>query len=112
MGKPSRDKGKRGERAVCARFVAKGIPCNRAWEGQSKPGGQLDGDLDLPTDLPLDYAEVRYRETLNIPAWLREIEERAPEGARRALIFRRSREDWTVAVPLDQYLDLLNKASE
>lgn len=113
MAKASRDKGKRGEREVVHELNERGIPCDRDWEGQSRPGGQANGDLkDIPVEIPLDYAEIRFRETLSIPAWLREIEERAPEGARRALIFRRSREPWHVALPLDQYIDLLKLAGK
>jgi hypothetical protein len=112
VGRASRQKGKTGERQVVRRFIAKGIPCRRAWESQSLPGGQTNGDLEIGEGTPLKiYAEVRRRETLSIPAWLREIEERAPEGHQRALIFRRSREDWHVALPLDEYLDLLKRAS-
>lgn len=88
------------------RFIAKGVPCRRAWEDQSKPGGQEDGDLEIGLGGSI-YAEVRFRETLEIPAWLRELEAKAPARSDRALIFRRSREDWHVAIPLDDYIDLL-----
>lgn len=104
MGKASRDKGKRAEREVVRIFEAAGIPCRRRWEQQSKLGGQEDGDLAIgDTEI---YGEVRYRETLNIPAWIRELEEKAA-GRERALIFRRSREPWYVAIPLDDYIAFL-----
>lgn len=112
-GRGSRSKGKVGEREVVQRFVAAGIPARRRWEEQSRKGGQLHGDLgvQIGEDTELEvYAEVRRQETLRIPTWLREIEDKAPEGWGRALIFRRSREDWHVAIPLDDYIALL-KAS-
>jgi hypothetical protein len=109
----SRRKGKEGEREVVRRFVSAGIPCRRAWENQSLPGGQLTGDLDFLDAIKYGaiahepYAEVRRRKkALDIPAWLREIEECANDH-RRALIFRRDSEDWHVAIPLDYYIELL-----
>jgi hypothetical protein len=105
MGRASRSKGKRGEREVVKRFIAAGVPCRRRWEEQSKPGGQENGDLAIGEAEEV-YAEVRHQEVLRIPAWLREVEEKA-KGRPRALIFRRNREDWHVAVPLDDYIELL-----
>lgn len=105
MGRASRDKGKAAERDVVNRFKARGIRARRIWEDQSKPGGQVEGDIEIAVAVP-PYIEVRRRETLDIPGWIREIEGTRPE---RALIFRRSREDWHVAIPLDYYIDLLEK---
>lgn len=105
MAKASRDKGKVAEREVAGIFNVQGLPCRRAWEDQSKPGGQEDGDLVVGLPDP-PYIEVRRRETLSIPAWLREVEEGAG-GRRHALIFRRSREPWHAAIPLDHYVTLL-----
>lgn len=102
MGKPSRDKGKAAERDVVNRFKARGIKARRLWEDSSK-GGQDQGDIEIEVAVP-PYIEVRRRETLDIPGWLREIE---GEGNERALIFRRSREDWHVAIPLSYFIDLL-----
>lgn len=108
MGARSRRKGKRGEGQVVHAFLAADIPCERDWESQSKPGGQQDGDLRIGIPDP-PYAEVRYREQLSIWACLREIAEKA-EGRKRILIFRRNREKWHVALPLDQYLELLKRS--
>ena len=112
MGRASRDKGKRGEREVVRRFNDAGIPCRRRWEGQSMPGGLTLGDLMFGPERmawPI-YAEVRHRNTLAIPAWLREIEESAPLGYERTLIFRRDKENWHVAMPLSDYISLLREA--
>jgi hypothetical protein len=113
MAKKSRDKGKAAEREVVNRFISEGVPCRRRWEEQSRSGGQELGDLAIGgtgvgrDELPI-YAEVRRRaQQLDIPAWLREVEEKAPLGHYRAVIFRRDREDWHVAIPLDEYIDLL-----
>lgn len=114
MAARSRNKGKRGERAVVNAFLAAGIPCRRDWESQSKPGGQADGDLSIGEDTPLEgtiYAEVRYRERMSVWACLREIAAKA-KGRRRILIFRRNREGWHVALPLDEYLELLKRSQD
>lgn len=112
MGKPSREKGKRGERDVVRRFIAKGVPCRRRWEEQSKEGGQSLGDFAIGEPAWPIYAEGRHRENLAIPAWLREIEEQAPPGFRHVLFFRRNNKDpdWQAVIPLDDYIDLLRRA--
>jgi hypothetical protein len=98
MGAKSRRKGQRGEREVAAIFTGAGIPMRR-----SGAEGQLEGDLANDANL---YVEVRYRETLSIPAWLREVEQK--KGDRLgALVFRRSREPWHVAITLSDYIALL-----
>lgn len=103
----SRSKGKTGELEVVHAFEDAGLPCRRRWEQTREQGGQTEGDLEIG-GLEFDvYAEVRRRERLALPSWLREVEERAPGGWMRAVIFRRSREDWHVAVPLDQFIRLL-----
>jgi hypothetical protein len=104
----SRRKGKTGEREVVRRFVAAGVSCRRAWEDQSKPGGQVGGDLSFEDAdiLHPPYVEVRRRNTLDMPAWLREVEA-AAYSYRRAVIFRRDNEDWHVAIPLSYYIELL-----
>lgn len=109
----SRAKGKSAELEVCAIFTGSGIPARRNWEQQRLVGGQKDGDavIEFGGDgLPHIYAEVRRRERLAIPDWLREIAEKAGGSRWRTLIFRRSREPWHVAIPLDQYIELLNRA--
>lgn len=112
MGAKSRRKGKVGEGQACSKFVEAGIPCERAWEDQSKPGGQLDGDLRIGKGTPLEgtiYAEVRRRERWDLQAWLRELAEKC-NGRKRLLIFRRNHGEWHVALPLDEYLDLLKRS--
>jgi hypothetical protein len=101
MSAKSRRKGQVAEREVAAIFTDAGIPMRR-----SGIEGQLEGDLANDRNL---YVEVRRRETLSIPAWLREVEEK--KGDRHgALVFRRSKEPWHVAIPLEDYIDLLKRS--
>lgn len=100
MGKSSRDKGQRGEREVAQRFRDYGF----AETERSGAEGQKNGDLAYVPD----YTEIRFRETLNIPGWVRECAEKAGER-NWALVFRRTREPWSVCISLDRYLELLVK---
>ena len=97
-GRGSRQKGKVGELDIVHAFQDAGFPEAH----RNTIDGQVDGDI---AKVP-DYTEVRRRETLAIPAWVRECEERCPEGRDWALVFRRSREPWTVCISLDHYLRL------
>jgi hypothetical protein len=113
VARASREKGKRGEREVVQAHLAAGIPARRDWESQSKPGGQVDGDVALDVGgegFPIEvYTEVRRREQLRIPAWLREVAER--KGDRLGVIVhRRNGEPWGVSLSLEDYLSLLKRA--
>jgi hypothetical protein len=103
MSAKSRRKGQVAEREVAAIFTDAGIPMRR-----SGIEGQLEGDLSNDRNL---YVEVRRRETLSIPSWIREVEEK--KGDRQgALVFRRSKEPWHVAIPLRDYIGLLRDRSD
>jgi hypothetical protein len=65
------------------------------------------GDDMRISELPDYYMEVRRRETLAIPAWCREICEKAA-GKKPVLVFRRSRERWFACLPLDDFIELLD----
>jgi hypothetical protein len=98
MGALSRNKGKRGEREVVAAFRDAGF----SHVERDLKDNQVDGDiLNAPA-----YTEVRWRETLSIPAWVRECIEKS-RGRSWALWFRRSREPWCVVVSAEEYLNLL-----
>lgn len=95
MGRSQRQKGARGERDLRDLFMAHGF--------QARRDGRLDDDL--VHDLPGVHVECKRRETLAIPAWLRQTILDA-RGRVPALFFRRSREPWWVVVPADHYLEL------
>ena len=100
MGRAQRRKGGVGEREVAAIFREHGWPEAK----RSGDAGQLDGDLDHTDPF---YVEVRRRERLDIPAWLREIAEECPADKRPLLVFRRSREGWHACLPLHDFLGLI-----
>jgi len=100
MGRAERRKGANGEREVAGIFGRFGFELAK----RSGDAGQRDGDLDHVGSF---YVEVRRREALEIPAWLREIEAECPAGLIGLLVFRRSRMPWHVCLPLGPFLTLV-----
>lgn len=98
MGKASRDKGKRGEREVVAIFRDAG--CDRAKRTAPLQAAGLDhGDADVFIGDGF-HVEVKYQETLRLPAWLRQLDRDTQGDDHGILAFRRSRERWRAVVPL------------
>jgi hypothetical protein len=104
MGKASRDKGVRGESELVAILAARGYHAERRGVG-------FDGDDLRIREFPEWYSESRRRETLSIPAWMREIQEKAKarDCKTAVLFFRRSREPWAVCIPLEHFLKLIER---
>ncbi len=100
MGRMSRTKGKVAERAVAELARANGFP-NAKRTGDAQ---QVAGDI---AGMPGLYVEVRRRETLNLPAWIREVEAEHPRGTLPLIAFRRSAEPWYGAVPLGSLFQVL-----
>lgn len=101
MGKPSRDKGGRGEREVAAIFQAHGFDCERV-----PNSGALRIKGDLYGTLPV-HVEVKRQERIQLPAWLRQAAEEAPEGFPPLVAFRQNGEQWYGAAPLPFLVALL-----
>lgn len=102
-GRPSRDKGARGEREVCAVFRAAGFDCDRV---PNSGGLRLKGDLygSLPV-----HVEVKRAERLRVTEWLAQAEgecgDRVPVVA-----FRQNGGRWYAVLPLEDLADLLTTA--
>lgn len=100
MGKASRDKGARGERAVAAIFQAAGFDCARV---PNSGGLRLKGDLygDVPAHL-----EVKHAEAWRMAEWLEQA--RTEAGDRwPVLAFRRNATGWYAALPLEVLVAML-----
>ena len=104
MGRASRDKGNRGEGELVAILKAHGYHAERRGVG-------YDGDDLRVREWPTWYIESRRRETLCIPAWMREIQEKAKarDCDTAVLFFRRSREEWNVCLSLQHFLKLMER---
>lgn len=103
MGRGQRRKGAAGEREVAEIFTRHGFELAK----RSGDAGQRDGDID---HVGIFYVEVRRRETLAIPAWLREVAAKCPPDMVGVLVFRRSRMAWQACLTLGQFLALLGDA--
>jgi len=93
----SRAKGSAAEREVVAILQEHGYDVHRT---------PLSGALEwLPGDITgMPYViEVKRCERLDLPGWVRQAKEQA-NGKPWLLIFRRSREEWLVVMPLEQWL--------
>ena len=97
----SRNKGANAEREVRDILREHGFDAHR--DGQI----WLDDDPneDLVHNIPGVHIEVKRRETLAIPAWLRQTEDDA-RGRVPWLVFRQSRQPWRVIVPLRFLLNM------
>ncbi len=108
MGRMSRTKGTRCEQEVATAYRAQGIDAARV-----PNSGGLDTKGDL-VGVPGVHVEVKCAGRLSILEWLRQCEAEAPAGATPALHFRQSSRQastgWYVAVPLDDFIDLLLRA--
>jgi Holliday junction resolvase len=100
MGKPSRDKGKRGEREVAQILRDRGIHHDRTLDGRN----QVHGDILMP-GMAL---EVRRREQVSIVRWSRDHEAEVPDHLVAAVAYRTNGEPWRVSLPLADLLDLLD----
>lgn len=103
MSRSQRVKGKEGELEVAS--LAR--ECGHHDAGRNGDARQVDGDI---AGVDGAYVEVRRRNALRIDAWCREVEaEAAALGVDDlpVVAFRRDREPWRAAVPLDGLLELL-----
>lgn len=95
MGLYSRNKGKRGEREVAALLRKYGFAARR---GQQFAGGSDSPDV-VSERFPF-HIEVKFTESLSVPAWIRKAREDSA-GKPVCVFHRRTREQWTVHMTFD-----------
>ena len=96
MGRPSRQKGARGERDFRDLLRRHGFTCER--DGSERG--------DLIHNVPGTHIEVKRRETLAIPTWIRQADADAPLGTVAVVAFRANRQPWRVVLAADEFLRL------
>lgn len=97
MGKPSRDKGKRGEREAAAHWSALfGVPMRRSQQfcGRNDESDDIVGHDGLAI-------EVKRRNQLNVPLAVLQAAEDAAEGNLPLVLHRGDRQPWLVSLRLD-----------
>lgn len=95
-GRTSRRKGQNGEREVRDILRAHGFTCNR--------DGRLD--TDLQHDCHGYHFEIKRRERLDLPGWLRQAETEA-NGNAPVVVYRSSGQPWRAVLPFDELARLL-----
>lgn len=94
MSRSERDKGARGEREVAAIFREHGFDCDR-----TPNSGGLRVRGDLAGTVPA-HVEVKRQERLQLPTWLRQARDEAPEGVVPVVAFRQNGDEWYAVLPL------------
>lgn len=104
MGKPSRDKGKRGEREVAKILRDHGYDSHR--------GVQYHGGPDSPdvVGLPGIHIEVKRVERLDLRAAYGQSKDDAAGGDIPIVVHRKSREPWMVTLSLEDFLEIMREA--
>jgi Holliday junction resolvase len=105
VGRPSRDKGKRGEREVVE--LAKAAGFEDAHRTAAMQSSRVEyADVHIHPEL---HAEVKRQENLRLPEWTRQAEEQARPGAEPVVFYRRSNEPWRASVDAAWLLRLLRR---
>lgn len=108
MSAMQRAKGAAAEREIVNILKDKGLKAQRTAPLQAAPGVSEDADV---IGVEGCYLEIRRRERVQIDAWCAETELAAPPGQTPCVVWRRSRQPWRVALPLDDFLDLVRQAA-
>lgn len=99
----SRNKGRNAEREVELAFQARGFSTDRNLGGRT----QVAGDIAVEGLA----VEVRRRDAKTpVTTWCEEHEAAAPAHLTPIVVWRKSRGQWRVALPLEDFLDLLAEA--
>lgn len=102
MSAASRRKGVKGEREVAAIFERNGCTVH-GLEGAG------DHAITARAGAVRIHSEVKRQERLRMPEWSAQAVSEAPPGAVPSVAFRRNRESWWIALPLDAFASLLDK---
>ena len=111
MGKPSRDKGKRGEREAAAEL-------NRLFKCNAKRSQQYcgaDADADIKCDINGCHFEVKRQETMRMYPWLAQASEDAAATDCPVVLHRQNGKPWIACLYLDDMpglVTLLNRYME
>lgn len=101
----SRSKGQRGEREIVHFWKRQGY--DDAHRTPLSGGMQWKGDVQ---GVPGLHIEVKRSERAQIWDWLAQAERDCPDGLIPALHFRRSRGEWYVALPLEDFAKVFGLA--
>ena len=102
MGRPQRQKGKRGER-MAARAVSAALGVN-ARRGVQYKGGADSADIEV--DIPGIHWEVKFVEREAVRAWMQQAKEECG-GLVPVVLHKRSRGEWLVTVSMERLYEFV-----
>ena len=108
MGKPSRDKGKRGEREA-ADELNKLFSCE-AHRSQQYSGA--DHDADISCNIEGLHFEVKRQERMQLYKWMDQAESDKRYSEIPVVLTRQNNKPWLLAIPLDDLPALVNAINE
>lgn len=107
MGAMSRRKGKTGELEIVNLLKDRGLNAQRTAPLQAA-GGTTDADV---LGVEGCHLEVKRCERVEIDKWCAQVELATRPSDIPCVVWRRSRQRWRVALPLEDFLDLVKAAS-
>jgi hypothetical protein len=108
MGKPSRDKGKRGERQAC-------VELNRLFNCNARRSQQFSGadhTADIKSDIIGCHFEVKRQETMKMYPWLKQASEDAAATDCPVVLHRQNGKPWIACLYLDDVPGLVTLVNE
>ncbi len=106
MGALSRTKGAEAEREICRLLNDAGLPAQRTAPLQAW-GGSRDADV---IGIPGVFLEIKRQERIEIDKWCAQAELASSVDV-PVVAWRRSRQPWRCALPLEDFLTLVKRAS-
>lgn len=108
MGKPSRDKGKRGEREAAAE-LNKLFDCE-AHRAQQYCGA--DHDADIKCNIDGLHFEVKRQERMQLYKWMEQAENDKRYSEIPVVLTRQNNKPWLLAIQLDDLPNLIDAINE
>lgn len=106
MGRPQREKGKRGERLAAKALSDLGYASSRGVQFHGGPDSP-----DLRTSIEGIHFEVKFVEREQVRTWMRQASEESG-GKVPVLLHKRSRDQWLLTVPLERINELAQRLAE
>lgn len=100
MGKMSREKGKRFERALAAKLGEYGYDCHR---GQQYCGANGDADV---VGLPHIHIEAKHQEKMSLYDWMAQAKHDARDGEIPAVFHKKNNADILVTMRLEDWMGI------
>ena len=107
MGRPQRQKGKRGER-MAAKAVRTFLGV-RARRGVQFKGGADSADIEV--EISGVHWEVKFVERESVRTWMAQAQAECGAGV-PVVLHKRSREEWLVTLPLERLYEFVQRLEE